>query len=110
MSVDKVRKLCNAQPFQPFVIHLREGRSVPVYNRELIMITPFLGHLMQNGQWTATLRNLAAHWGVQPSVEAQVVCLDRGRRWSQAKNIWQNAGINSAIHAIGAPIRRIARR
>src|SRR5438445_787110 len=38
------------------------------------------------------------------------LCLDRGLQWSQAKNVWHNAGIHSAIHVIGAPLRRVARR
>ena len=76
---------------------------------ELIMLTPFIGHAMQNGQWTATLRNLAARWGVQAPVESRVVCLDRGRRWAQARKIWHNAGIRSMLYAITGLVQRMVR-
>ena len=77
---------------------------------ELLMILPFVGGKIQNAQWVGTLGNLAAHWGAAADVETRIVCLDRRRQWSQAKNVWHNAGIHSAIHAIGAPLRRVARR
>jgi len=76
---------------------------------ELLMITPFVGDWMQNAQWIATLGNLAAHWGVRGKVDTRIVCLDRGRQWSQAKNIWHNAGIHSGLYAARAPFRRLAR-
>ena len=76
---------------------------------ELLMILPFVGNKMQTAQWIATLGNLAAHWGVAADVEVEVVCLDRSRQWSQAKNIWHNAGIHSSLYAAGAPFRRLAR-
>ena len=41
--------------------------------------------------WERTLRNLAAHFGVEAQVQTQVVCVDRGWQWSRAGNVWQNA-------------------
>lgn len=76
---------------------------------ELLMILPVVGNKFQNAQWIATLGNLAAHWGVAADVETRIVCLDRGRQWSQAKNIWHNAGIHSGLYAAGAPLRRLVR-
>ena len=40
MTTDRLKELYNAQPFQPFVIHLADGRGIPVQHREFIMIAP----------------------------------------------------------------------
>jgi hypothetical protein len=40
MTVEQLRAAYNAQPFRPFVIHLADGRSVPVHQREFIMTVP----------------------------------------------------------------------
>jgi hypothetical protein len=40
MTVEQLRAAYNAQPFRPFVIHLADGRSVPVHHREFIMTVP----------------------------------------------------------------------
>ncbi len=40
MTLEAFRETLNAQPFQPFVIHIADGRSVPVVSREFIMRDP----------------------------------------------------------------------
>jgi hypothetical protein len=40
MTVEQVRRFVEAQPFRPFVIHLADGRQVPVKHREFIMSSP----------------------------------------------------------------------
>jgi hypothetical protein len=40
MTIEQLRAVYNAQPFQPFVIHLADGRAVPVLHREFIMTVP----------------------------------------------------------------------
>lgn len=40
MTIEQFRELFHAQPFKPFVIHLADGREVPVLHREFIMATP----------------------------------------------------------------------
>jgi hypothetical protein len=40
MTVEQLRSAYNAQPFRPFVIHLADGREVPVRHREFIMTVP----------------------------------------------------------------------
>ena len=40
MTIEKLRDMYNAQPFQPFVIHLADGRAIPVLHREFIMAAP----------------------------------------------------------------------
>jgi hypothetical protein len=67
------------------------------------------GHRMNNLFWEQTLRNLAAHFGVDAQVQTQVVCVDPRRQWSNAGNIWQNAGIRSALYAASLPFRWLAK-
>ena len=40
MTVEKVRDLYNAQPFVPFVLHLADGRAIPVHHREFMLVAP----------------------------------------------------------------------
>jgi hypothetical protein len=40
MTIEQLRTVYNAQPFQPFVIHLADGREVPVHHREFILTVP----------------------------------------------------------------------
>lgn len=40
MTIEQMRAFYNAQPFRPFVIHLADGREVPVDHREFMMAAP----------------------------------------------------------------------
>jgi hypothetical protein len=40
MTIEKLRDLYDAQPFQPFVIHLADGREIPVHHRDFIARAP----------------------------------------------------------------------
>lgn len=40
MTIEAIRKLIDAQPFQPFTMHLADGRDIPVHHREFIMAVP----------------------------------------------------------------------
>jgi len=40
MTIEQLRTAYGAQPFRPFVIHLADGRAVPVEHREFIMTVP----------------------------------------------------------------------
>jgi hypothetical protein len=40
MTVERMREFVEARPFQPFVIHLAEGRQVAVDHRESVMSSP----------------------------------------------------------------------
>jgi hypothetical protein len=40
MTLEQLRNAFDAQPFRPFVIHLTDGRKVPVLSREFIMAVP----------------------------------------------------------------------
>jgi hypothetical protein len=40
MTIEQVRQLYAATPFHPFVIHVADGREIPVLSREFILIAP----------------------------------------------------------------------
>jgi len=40
MTVERVRELYEAQPFQPFVMHLADGRKLAVVHREFLSLSP----------------------------------------------------------------------
>jgi hypothetical protein len=40
MTIDKVRQCYDAQPFRPFVLHLADGREIPVQHREFLAAAP----------------------------------------------------------------------
>jgi len=56
--------------------------------------------------WQKTLTSLANYFGVaEPKVETQSICVDRKVQWSQAKNVWQNAGVRTTLYHMTAPVR-----
>ena len=60
--------------------------------------------------WHETLRNLSRHFGVEdPRIDMQIVCVDKKRQWSSARNIWKNSAVSSGVYAAGAPFRAIAK-
>jgi hypothetical protein len=40
MTIEQLRNFYNAQPFEPFVMHLTDGRAIPVLHRELMASAP----------------------------------------------------------------------
>ena len=40
MTIEQVREFYDATPFEPFVIHLADGREVAVHHREFILVMP----------------------------------------------------------------------
>jgi len=40
MTVEQFRSALQAQPFRPFVMHLADGRGIPVRHPELAVSTP----------------------------------------------------------------------
>lgn len=62
-----------------------------------------IGTKAEDAFWEGTLTNLAAHFGIQGQPVSQSnTLLDPRRHWSQAKNIWYNAAVRTALHT---PIR-----
>lgn len=40
MTIEQVKQLYNSAPFKPFIIHLADGRRVPVKHREFMATLP----------------------------------------------------------------------
>jgi hypothetical protein len=40
MTIEQMRAAYSAQPFKPFVIHLADGRQLPVQSREYLASSP----------------------------------------------------------------------
>ena len=40
MTIEKIKEFYNAQPFSPFIIHLADGRQIPVNHQEFVMSSP----------------------------------------------------------------------
>lgn len=56
--------------------------------------------------WESTLKSLATYFGVEaPEVTTQAICVDRKIQWSQAKNVWHNAGVRTTMYLMMAPVR-----
>jgi hypothetical protein len=67
------------------------------------------GHTQEDRHWEHTLRQLARHFGVDGEPSTESVCVDKRRQWSNATNVWHNAGIRSGLYLSQAPIRLIRR-
>jgi hypothetical protein len=40
MTIDKLRRFYQSRPFKPFIIHLADGREIPIDHPEFIMSSP----------------------------------------------------------------------
>ncbi len=40
MTIEQFRAFCDARPFRPFVMHLADGREIPIRHREFVMASP----------------------------------------------------------------------
>ena len=40
MKISGLRKLYDAEPFEPFAIHMADGRRIPVKHREFMALSP----------------------------------------------------------------------
>ncbi|MFN2389435.1 MAG: hypothetical protein ABR575_07520 [Actinomycetota bacterium] len=68
------------------------------------------GHGQEDRFWEKTLIALGAHLGVPDAdVETTVVCIDKKRQWSNAKNVWHNSALRSGAYMMGTPFRALGR-
>ena len=65
------------------------------------------GFKKEDAFWMRTLESLAAHFNVQGQAQMSATCVDPRYQWSQAKNVWHNAAIRSALYAPFAPLRLV---
>lgn len=40
MTIERIRELYETEPFRAFVMHLADGRNIPVYHREFLLSAP----------------------------------------------------------------------
>lgn len=64
-----------------------------------------IAHKTEDAFWQQTLKNLAAHFGVEGYVQQAVTCVDPKVQWSEAKNIWHNAAVRTGIYYLISPVR-----
>ena len=65
------------------------------------------GHRAEDAFWRETLENLSRRFGVQGQVQQQVSCVDTRMQWSEARNIWHNAAIRTALYTPVASFRKL---
>jgi hypothetical protein len=80
--------------------------SDPIFEMGLVLG----GHRQEDRFWDQTLTSLAAHFGHEGKVDAQVVCVDKKRQWSRWRNVWHSSAIRSTLYTLGAPGRVLKRR
>ena len=79
----------------------------PLY--ELAMT--FGGHGKEDKFWAQTIAALGERLGVtDPQVETRSVCVDSGRQWRHAGNVWHNSMVRSVMQTVAAPFRALRRR
>ena len=69
-----------------------------------------LVHKMEDSHWHRVLQNLAANFGVQGTVKQENILLDPRLQWSQAKNVWNNSAIHTALYLAASPFRWLAKK
>lgn len=81
--------------------------SDPIYEVGLRLFM----HKAENTFWQQTLKALATHLEVaEAAVTTEVICLDPKLQWSQAGNVWHNAGVRTMMYKMSTPLRRISSR
>ena len=72
----------------------------------------FLGGAKQQERiWRHVLAQLAAHFGTfGQEAHVQKVCVDPRLQWSQAKNVWHNAVIRTALNTPARVARKVFKR
>ncbi len=68
----------------------------PIYEMSFRMK---FGHKAEDAFWHDTLRNLAIRFGSPNREVTQTnICVDKKVQWSEAKNVWNNAFIRTALY------------
>lgn len=65
------------------------------------------GHGVEDRFWHHTLQALAIRFGVDPTVQQHVTCVDPKIQWSEAKNIFKNTGLRTTLGLPGVWLRRV---
>ena len=68
------------------------------------------GSRAQEQIWKHVLTSIATHFGIDGQVEISKTCVDPRLQWSEAKNVWHNAGIRTTLYTMSAPLRWVCVR
>ena len=63
MTIEQLRAAHRAQPFRPFVMHLADGREIPVKHLDLIMTAPSVRTVIVYQEEFAAISGCAAFVG-----------------------------------------------
>ena len=74
----------------------------PIYEMGLA----FGGHKQEDKFWRHTLHSVASYFDADGPVTLQMVCVDRRRQWSNARNIWKNAAVRTVLNTPARWFRR----
>ena len=69
-----------------------------------------VGHKGEDEFWRATLHSLAARFGVSGHPQQRTMLIDPRVQWSEAKNIWHNAAIRTALYMPIALTKKVFKR
>jgi len=67
-------------------------------------------HKAEDDFWHATLRSLAARFGVNGMPQQQNVLVDPRVQWGEAKNVWHNSAIRTALYMPVTLVKRVFQR
>lgn len=98
-----------------FSSHEEEGATVAQVQALIRANDPFfelmfrvgIGHKAEDEFWLATLRSLSARFGVNGQPQLKSTLVDPRVQWSEAKNLWHNAAIRTALYLPVAAVRRV---
>ena len=87
-------------------IHILMRANDPIYEAGLFLT----GSRGEDGLWRHTLTSLATYFGVKAPVQMQKSCIDPRLQWSEARNVWQNAGVRTVLYEMLTPVRWVLKR
>jgi hypothetical protein len=101
-----------------FSAHEADGATVAQVQALIRPSDPFfelmfrlgIGHKGEDSFWLATLRNLAARFGINGEPQLQTILVDPRVQWKQAGMIWKNAAIRTGMYLPVAMVKRLFRR
>ena len=68
-------------------------------------------HKLEDEFWHGTLTNLANHLGANNvAITQQNVLVDKRVQWAQAKNVWHNAAVRTAVYMPVHLVKRVFRK
>lgn len=87
-------------------IQSMERSTDPIYEFGNILMG---GARRQEENWLYVLTHLAERFGIKGQVQMHRELVDPRWQWSEAKNVWQNAGVRTVLYKMAAPLRWVRR-